>query len=127
MFRDRPAELLGKIAARLGVGPQDDDAPDRLALDLVGNADRRGLRDGQMPCEHRFDLRRTEALAGDAQRVVGASVEEPLAVLVDARPVAVDPYAGPPTPVRVEVALRVTPHTARHRGPRLFADELPHL
>ena len=34
---------------------------------------------------------------------------------------------GEPPPIRVEVALVVAPDAARHGGPRLFADELPHL
>ena len=54
-------------------------------------------------------------------------VEEPEAVLVDARPVAVHPDAGEPPPVRLEVALVVAPDAPRHGGPRLLADELPHL
>ena len=39
----------------------------------------------------RLELRRADALARDVERVVGAAVQEPVAVLVDRRPVAVRP------------------------------------
>ena len=54
-------------------------------------------------------------------------MQEPVAVLVDGRPVAVRPHAGEAAPVRVEVALRVAPEPARHPGPRPAADELADL
>ena len=75
----------------------------------------------------RLELRRPDPLSGDVQRVVGAAVEIPAAVLVDRRPVAVRPHVRPSRPVRVEVALRVAPHAAGHRRPGLAADELAHL
>src|SRR5262249_27109343 len=68
-----------------------------------------------------------DPLAGDVERVVAASVEEPVAVLVDGRPVAVRPYTGEAAPVRVEVALGVAPHAAGHARPRPPADELSDL
>ena len=66
-------------------------------------------------------------LPGDVERVVGAPVQEPVAVLVDGRPVAVRPHAGEAAPVRLEVALRVAPEPARHARERPLADELADL
>src|SRR6185437_13810755 len=72
----------------------------------------------------RLELGRTDALAGDVERVVGASVQVPVTVLVDRRPVAVRPDSWKAPPVGVEVTLVVTPDAARHSRPRPFADEL---
>ena len=74
-----------------------------------------------------LELGRPDALAGDVQRVVRASVEEPVAVLVDGGPVAVGPDARESPPVRLQVALRVAPDPARHARPRAPADELADL
>ena len=50
--------------------------------------------------------RRPEPLARELDRVVGAAVQEPLAVVaIDAREVAVPPHVGPARPVRLEIAL----------------------
>ena len=92
-----------------------------------GHADRGRLRDRRVRGERALHLRRPQPLAGDRQRVVGPTVEEPEPVLVARRPVAVDPDAREATPVGLEVPLRVAPDPPRHRGPRLAADELPHL
>ena len=54
-------------------------------------------------------------------------MQEPVAVLVDRRPVAVRPDAGEAAPVRLEVALVVAPDAARHPGPGPAADELADL
>jgi outer membrane receptor protein involved in Fe transport len=70
---------------------------------------------------------RPDPLAGDVERVVGAAVQEPIAVVVDGRPVAVRPDAGEPAPVRLQVALVVPPDPAGHAGPRPLADELADL
>ena len=43
------------------------------------------------------------------------------------RPVAVDPGPRPASPVRVEVPLGIAPDAARHRRPRLCADQLADL
>ena len=100
-------------------GPEHDEADDGLALDLVGHADDAGLGDGGMADQHRLDLGRPEPLAGDLQRVVRAALDEPEAVVVDVRPVAVDPDVGPARPVRLLVALRVAPEPRGHARPRL--------
>src|SRR5215211_4900302 len=95
---------------------RDAEEPGDLALDLVRDTHRR-----------RLELRRPDPLAGDVERVVGAPVQEPVAVLVDGRPVAVRPDPGEPAPVRLEIALRVAPEPARHPGKRLPAHELADL
>ena len=66
-------------------------------------------------------------LPGELDRVVGATVQEPLAVVGDAREVAVPPHVGPPRPVRVEVALRIVEQPPRHTRPRLGAHQLADL
>src|SRR4051812_40103112 len=57
---------------RFGAGQQAREDPGGLALDLVRDADRRGLTHGRMADRGRLELGRTDALAGDVQRVVGA-------------------------------------------------------
>ena len=87
--------------------------PGDLALDLVRHADRRRLGDRRMCDGGRLDLRRPDPLARDVQRVVGAAVQEPVAVRVDRRPVAVRPDTGEAPPVRVE---DTAPGRARSRA-----------
>ena len=99
-------------------GAQHAEAPHDLALDLVRHADRAGLGDRRVADERRLVLGRADALAGDVERVVGAAVQEPVAVGVDRRPVAVRPDAGEAPPVGLEVALGVAPDAARHAPAR---------
>src|SRR5439155_1447453 len=120
--RHYPEQLRGRLA-----GAQHDEADDRLALHLVGHADHARLGDGGMAHKHRLDLRGTEALAGDLERVVRASLDEPEAVPVHERPVTVDPDVFPPGPVRLLVASRVLPETLGHSRPRRRHHELAHL
>ena len=63
-------------------------------LTSCGHADRAGLGHGRVADERRLVLGRPDALAGDVQGVVGAAVQEPVAVGVDRGPVAVRPDAG---------------------------------
>src|SRR2546427_11125149 len=72
-------------------------------------------------------LFRSEALARDLERVVGAPLEEPEPVVVDQRPVAVHPDVLPAGPVRLLVARRVLPEALRHARPRRRNDELADL
>ena len=74
-----------------------------------------------------LDLGRTDALAGDLERVIGAALDEPIAVLVDERPVAVDPRSRDARPVRLEVALAVLPEAAGHARQRLAQHQLANL
>src|SRR5438093_422727 len=99
--------------------------PRDLALHVVWDPDRGGFGDRAVGHRRRLELRRPDSLAGDVERVVGAAVQEPVAVFVDRRPIAVRPHSGKASPVCIEVALVVTPDAARHSGPRTFADELP--
>src|SRR5437879_13812839 len=91
---------------------EDDDG---FALDLVRYADRCRFRHGGM-CDGRgLDLRRTDALARDLEGVVAAPFDVPVAFVVDARPVAVDPGVRQARLVGVEVAAllcrRIAPDT----------------
>src|ERR687887_531890 len=65
--------------------------------------------------------------AGDFDRVVGAALDEPEAVVVDQGPVAVDPDVGPARPVGLKIALAITPEAACHAGPGLANDQLADL
>ena len=75
----------------------------------------------------RFELGRADPLPCDVEGVVGTSVQAPVAVLVDRRPVPVRPHAGKTAPVGLEIAGVVAPDPARHSGPGPGADELAHL
>src|SRR5581483_1654940 len=119
--------LGDSLAVRIAAGQRDAEDPRHLALHLVRDADRRGLGDDAARERGRLQLRRSDPLACDVQRVVAATVEEPVAVLVHRGPVAVRPDAGEAAPVRVEIALVVAPDPACHPGPRAPADELAHL
>src|SRR5206468_5946981 len=105
----------------------DAEDPRDLAFHGVRYADRRRLVDDAAPDRGRLELGRPDALACDVQRVVRAAVQEPVAVGVDGGPVAVRPDAGEAAPVRLQVALVVTPDAPRHSGPRSPADELADL
>src|SRR5262249_50261748 len=106
---------------------EDTEDPGDFALHLVWHADRGCFRNRRMRDCGGLELRGADPLAGDVERVVGPSVQEPVTVRVDRRPVAVRPHAREPAPVRVEVALVVAPDTARHAGPRSLAHELADL
>src|SRR5437773_2006652 len=58
------------------------------------------------------------------ERVVGSTLDVPVAGVVDQRPVAVDPDAREARPVGLDVAIRVTPEATRHARQRLADDEL---
>ena len=55
---------------------------DGLALDLVRQADGRGLGHGRVADQRRFDLGRAQAIAGDLDDVVHAADDPVVAVLV---------------------------------------------
>src|SRR6266851_6074704 len=109
-------------------GPQDHEANQHLALELVGDADGRGLGNCGMAHENRFHLRRPQALAGDLDGVVGAAEDVPKAVFgIDIGPVAVHPNVWKAAPVRLEVALAVAPEATGHARPRVADDKLTDL
>src|SRR4051794_12051531 len=120
-------DLSRQLARGLEAGREAAEDPGGLALHLVRHAHRRRLANGRVPRRGRLELGRADALAGDVERVVGAPVQEPVAVAVGGGPVAVHPHAGDPAPVGLEVALGVAPEAARHPGERLPADELADL
>src|SRR5262249_59008546 len=104
----------------------DAEDPRNFAFHVVRNPDRRSLGDGGVRHGGTLELSRTDALARDVERVVAPSVQEPVAVCIDRRPVAVRPHAGEATPVRPEVPLVVAPDAARHpRPPSPAADLAP--
>src|SRR5205823_8836447 len=112
---DQVLQLARERVAPGLVRAEDDEAHKRLALQLVRDPDRRRLGDRGMSDQHRFDLRGTEALAGDLDRVVRAAQHVPETVLrVDVCPVAMDPEVFESVPVSLEVALAVAPEAARH-------------
>src|SRR6185295_20159368 len=123
--RGRDLERTGR--GRFVAGLQHAEDPGDLAFHLVWDADRGSFGDGAVTHGRRLELGGADALAGDVERVVGASVQVPVTVLVDRRPVAVRPDSGEAPPVRVEVTLVVTPDAARHPRPGAFADELAHF
>src|SRR5207245_7065291 len=96
----------------------------RLALDLVGDTDGGGLRDGGMRDRGRLDLGRPEPLARDLDRVVRAAVDVPETVGGDLGPVAVDPGALQPRPIRPEAPLALPPEASRHPRPGLADHQL---
>ena len=95
-----------------------------LALDGVGDANRAGLRDGRVGDERRLELGRADPLAGDVERVVRATMQKPLAVLLVRRPVAMRPDAVVAIPVRLEVAIGCIPQATRHARPGAADHEL---
>src|SRR4029077_12643800 len=104
-------ELMGRLLPR----PQDDEAHQDLALELIGDSDGGRFGDRVMADEHRFDLCRSQALARDLDGVVGAAEDVPETVFrVDIRPVAMHPYVWKAVPVSLEIAFAVTPESARH-------------
>src|SRR5947207_25335 len=120
-LRDRVRNLARDDVVRVVTAPQYDEHDNRLALDLMRNADRGRLEHRRMRRRRRLDLRRTDAFTGDLQRVVAPAFDVPEPVLVDARPIAVHPDIGKPLPIGREVLLAIAPESACHARPR-FAD-----
>src|SRR2546429_5755184 len=118
----RPAEQLHDLVrdfARQGVrwlaaGAQYGEHDHCLAFELVRDADHRGLEHGRLRRGRRLDLGGTYALPGYLQRVVAPAVDVPESVVVDPRPVAVDPDVWEASPVRRQVVLGGPPEAARH-------------
>ena len=78
-------ELRAQRVVGLDPRPRHHEHPQRLALQLVGHADRGRFEHRRMRDDDRLDLGRTEPLARDLDRVVGTAVQEPLAVVAHAR------------------------------------------
>src|SRR5439155_16528616 len=71
-----------------------------------------------------------DAFAGDLERVVAPPLDVPVALVIDARPIAVDPGVRKARPIGLEIAAflgrRIAPEAARHARPGLADDELAH-
>ena len=115
------------VAVQLGAGARHDEDDDPLALDLVRHAHRERLDHDRMGHRRRLHLGRTDPLARHLDRVVRPAGDVPEAVVVDPRPVAMDPGPRQAAPVRFEIPIRVAPEALGHPGPRLADDQLPHL
>ena len=102
LTQERLAKLAGNLRAdcRPKLRPvllaraQHAEHGNRFPLHRVRDADRRGLDDRWMGDRGRLDFGRPDALARNLERVVRATLDVPVAALVDERPVAVDPHAG---------------------------------
>ena len=121
-----PATSRATDSSQRDAGTRHAEDDDRLALELVGDADRRSRQHRRVGDGARLDLGRADPLAGDLERVVRPAVDVPVAVAVGRGPVAVDPQPGDPAPVRLEVALvaGLGPEAAGHPGPRGAEGEL---
>src|SRR5690606_34342132 len=119
---DRLAHLLGKLWSGLIAGPEHGEDDDSLPFDVVRNTDRGGFLDCFVRNGRRFDFGRTDPLAGDLERVIGATANEPGAIFGDLGPVAVDPDTRKPGPVGVQVSVVITPESLGDSNPRLADD-----
>src|SRR5438093_6713887 len=130
----RPAEQLHDLVrdvARQGVrwlaaGAEYGEHDHRLAFELVRDADHRRFEHGRVRRGRRLDLRGTDPFPRNLQRVVAAAVDVPESIVVDPRPVAVDPDVWEASPIRRQVVLGGVPEAPRHPWPRLPDDELAH-
>src|ERR1700732_3281259 len=73
-----------------------------------------------------LDFGRAETFARDLERIVGTAEQEPMAVGVAKRPVAMHPDSLEAAPVRIEIALRILPETLGHARPRVQRCKLAH-
>src|SRR5690606_36291477 len=85
------------------------DAADALRLHGVWDADHRRFGDLARRREQPLDFRWPGSFAGDFQRVVRTAENEPEAVAIAHRPVALTPDARNIPPVTLEIALIVIP------------------
>ena len=119
-LRELGAELLGRRLAAL----QRDVGVDALALDLVREADDRGLGDFRVRDERALDFRRADAMAGDVHHVVHAAGDPPVAVLVAARAVAGEVLAAEVREIGVDESLVVAVDRAHLAGPAVEQHEI---
>src|SRR5581483_5288166 len=125
---DRLRHLLAELVLeRLAGGDAragGDEARDALALDLVADADHRGLRHPRVADERAFDLHGAETVAGHVEHVVHAAEQPEVAVIVAAGAVAGEVLARVLRPVLVGVARIVAPDGAHHRRPGAGEDQV---
>src|SRR2546430_905128 len=84
------------IPTRIAAGSR---GPGTTDVSTLG-ADPRGLEHGRVRRGRRLDLRGTDAFPRHLQCVVAAAVDVPESIIVDPRPVAVDPDVREASPVR---------------------------
>ncbi|MBA7641690.1 hypothetical protein ES703_49375 [subsurface metagenome] len=106
---------------------QGDEAGQHLPLQLVGEADARGLPHRLMLVDDGLHLGGAQPFSCDLDYVVRPPMEEPVSVLVHGGPVPVEPDTGPPGPVGLDIPLRLVPEAPGHGGRRLLADQITHL
>src|SRR6266436_2263121 len=124
VHRIQPYELTRQCIGRLVTRPQHGEHDDRLTFELVRDADRRRLEHGCVRRGRGFHLGGPHALARHLEGVVAAALDVPEAVVIDARPVAVHPDIGEPSPVGRDVLLWIAPEPTRHPRPGPANDEL---
>ena len=73
--------------------------------------------------QNRFHFCRAETFARNFNRVIAATENVPKSIVIDCRPVSVHPSVWPTRPITLDVALRVTPKSARHSDPRFANDQ----
>src|SRR6266480_6351408 len=125
-LHDLVRDLARQRVRWLAAGAQHGEYDYHLAFELVRDADRRSLEYRRVRRGRRLDLRGTDPFPPHLQRVVAAAVDVPESIIVDPRPVAVDPDVWEASPVRRQVVLGGVPEAARHAWPRLPHDELAH-
>src|SRR4029078_3887551 len=89
------------------------EADERLTLERIGNADRRGLDHVWILDQHRFAFSWPEPLPSDLDRVVRAAEDVPQPIVIDRSPITMDPDIGEARPVGLHVKLGVVPETTR--------------
>src|SRR5215467_11936239 len=97
---DRSPEVFAELLALFFTRPQDDEADDGFALEVVGNGYGSRFFHRAMRDERALIFGRPDALAGDVDRVVRAAMDIPEAIGVDTRPIAMHPDVWEPRPVR---------------------------
>src|SRR5262249_59051832 len=122
LLRDVLAERLPEFLRRRPPGFEGHEGRDRLALQVVGSPDHRGLGDGGMAHQRALDLHRSQAVARDVHHVVDPTHDPEVAVLVATGAVAREVDARHLAPVLLAVALGIAVHAAPHPGPPAPAD-----
>src|SRR5262249_7512319 len=115
--RDSLSQFFRKFCASGLAASQHAEGHQRIAFQVVGDADGRGFYDAFVPDQDGFDLGGAYALARDLQRVVAAAQNVPMAVGVNRRPIAVNPDVRKSRPVGLQITLVVFPETSRLSDP----------
>ncbi|SAG08534.1 Uncharacterised protein [Enterobacter hormaechei] len=90
LFTHPVAHLGIQLWRRLFAVVQGDVGVDRLAFDVVRNADNRSFGNFRMRHQRRFNFRRAQTMAGNVQHVVHASGDPVITVFIPARAVAAE-------------------------------------